>query len=144
MIYRLLGELEIGDDPPLDLPGGHNLVVLAALLINANQRISKTELLNAAWGSEDVSEAQLHKSIAALRALLGQIGRREDLVTYARHGYEIRVPDDDDLDMLAFKRRLAQAEQARSQLRADEEIDCLRRALGLWRGQHPLSNVPSN
>ncbi len=142
MIYRLLGELEISrDDRSLDLPGGHTLIVLAALLINANQRVSKAELLQAAWGSEEVSEAQLHKSAAALRALLGPLGRAGDLVTHARYGYEFRVADD-DVDMLSFRRLARQAEEARSHRRPDDEISCLRRALGLWRGQHPLSNVP--
>jgi DNA-binding SARP family transcriptional activator/tetratricopeptide (TPR) repeat protein len=142
VIYRLLGELEISrNDQYLDLPSGHTLIVLAALLVNANQRISKAELLQAAWRSDEVQEAQLHKSAAALRALLGQIGRDSDLVTHARYGYEIRVGDD-DLDMLLFRRLLAQAEEARSHRRADDEVGHLQRALGLWRGQHPLSNVP--
>jgi DNA-binding SARP family transcriptional activator len=144
VIYRLLGNLKIGrDGKSLDLPGGHNLTVLAALLINSNQRLSKTELLKAAWGSAEVNEAQLHKAVAALRALLGRIGHDGDLVTYARHGYGIQVSDD-DLDMLLFRRLVLQAEEARAQGRGDEEIGLLRRALGLWHGQHPLSNVPSD
>jgi len=131
VIYRLLGKLEISrDDQSLDLPGGHNLIVLAALLINANQRMSKAELLQAAWGSKEVNEAQLHKSAAALRALLGQIGHDGDLVTHARHGYEIQVSDD-DLDMQVFRRGLRQADEARSHGRVDDEITHLRRALGL-------------
>jgi DNA-binding SARP family transcriptional activator/tetratricopeptide (TPR) repeat protein len=141
--YRLLGELVIGGDQPMELPTGHTLAVLAALLINANQRMSKSELLAAAWGSADVSEAQLHKAAAALRALLGTIGRRSDLVTYARYGYEMRVGDD-DLDMLRFKRLQLQADQARTERRPDDEAGLLRQALGQWRGQHPLSNVPGS
>jgi hypothetical protein len=44
VIYRLLGELEIGEGSRLlHLPGGPTLVVLAALLVNANRRMSKTE-----------------------------------------------------------------------------------------------------
>jgi DNA-binding SARP family transcriptional activator/tetratricopeptide (TPR) repeat protein len=144
VVYRLLGELEISwDDQSLNLPGGHRLIVLAALLINANQRISKAELLQAAWGSEEVSEAQLHKAAAALRALLGQIGRDGDLVTHTRYGYEIQVSDD-NLDMLLFRRLVLQADEARSHRRADDEISHLGLALGLWRGQRPLSNVPSD
>jgi DNA-binding SARP family transcriptional activator/tetratricopeptide (TPR) repeat protein len=144
VIYRLLGELEIGlDDRTVDLPGGHKLIVVAALLINANQRMSKTALLQAAWGSAEVSEAQLHKSAAALRAMLAGIGRAGDLVTHSRYGYEIRVAAE-DLDMLLFRRRLQQADEARSRHHAEDEISCLRRGLGLWRGQHPLSNVPGD
>jgi DNA-binding SARP family transcriptional activator/tetratricopeptide (TPR) repeat protein len=144
VIYQVLGELEISrDDRSLDLPGGHSLVVLAALLINANQRLSKARLLQAAWGSDEVQEAQLHKSAAALRALLAQIGRDGDLVTHTRYGYEMRVSED-DLDMLLFRRLVLEADEARSQRRADDETSYLGRALGLWRGRHPLSNVPSD
>ena len=72
MIYGLLGDLEINRDGRfLELPGGHQLIVLAALLVNANRRMSKPELLRAAWGKTDVGEAQLHKAAAALRGLLG-------------------------------------------------------------------------
>jgi DNA-binding SARP family transcriptional activator len=144
MIYGLLGELEIGrDDQFMALPSGHSLIVLAALLVNANRRMSKAQLLRAAWGGAEVSEAQLHKSVAALRALLGQLGRRGDLVTHTRQGYEMRVPDD-DLDTLLFQRLVRQAEQAESEHRTDDEIGHLRRALRLWRGPHPLSNVPGD
>src|SRR5215472_2406458 len=144
VIYRLLGELEIGEaGQPLELPGGHTLIVLAALLINANQRISKAELLQAAWGSGEVSEAQLHKAIATIRALLTKIGKGEQLRTYSRQGYEIRATND-DLDMLAFRRLAQQAGEARAAGLIEDEIGHLTRALELWRGQHPLSNVPSN
>lgn len=144
VIYRLLGNLQIGeDDQAVDLPGGHNLLVLAALLINANRRMSKTELLMAAWGSDQVSEAQLHKSAAAVRALLAQTGRADDLVTHARYGYELKVAGD-ALDMLAFQRLVAQAEEARTQRQTGTEIGLLREALDLWRGQRPLANVPAD
>jgi DNA-binding SARP family transcriptional activator len=144
VIYRLLGELKISKNgTSLDLPGGHSLIVLAALLINANQRLTKAQLLQAAWGSEEVSEAQLHKSAAALRALLGEIGRGGDLVTHTRYGYEMRVPED-EVDMLLFRRLVRQADEARSQRRIDQEAGYLRRALELWRGPHPLSNVAAS
>lgn len=141
VLYRLLGELVVGGDRPVDLPSGHQLTVLAALLINANQRISKSQLLAAAWGDAEVGEAQLHKAANAIRTLLGQIGRRDDLVTYPRFGYEMRVRQG-ELDMLEFRRLSQQAEQARSAHCTDDEAGLLRQALGLWRGQHPLSNVP--
>ncbi len=139
-MYRLLGELEIGRDQLMQLPTGHTLSVLAALLINANQRLSKSELLMAGWGSADVAEPQLHKAISELRDRMERIGRRDDLKTHARHGYEMQVPER-DLDMLVFRQFQLKADEARSQRRTDEEIGYLREALRLWRGQHPLSNV---
>jgi DNA-binding SARP family transcriptional activator/tetratricopeptide (TPR) repeat protein len=144
MIYGLLGELELGQDGQfLALPGGHTLIVLAALLVNANRRMTKADLLRVAWGGEPVSEAQLHKSVAALRNVLDEVGRRDDLVTHARYGYEMRVSAD-HLDMLLFQQSLRHAEQAQAQQRLDDEAGHLRLALALWRGRQPLSNVPGS
>jgi DNA-binding SARP family transcriptional activator/tetratricopeptide (TPR) repeat protein len=143
VIYGLLGELKIGRDGRfLELPGGPTLIVLAALLVNANRRMSKADLIRAAWGEGDVKETQLHKRVGEVRELLGQVGRRDDLKTHARFGYELRVADD-DVDALLFQRLVGQAGEAGVERRAEDEIDCLRRALRLWRGPHPLSNVPS-
>lgn len=144
MIYRLLGELEVGPRGKLlDLPGGATLIVLAALMANANRRMSKAELIRAAWGDAGINDAQLHKRVMAVRDLLAQIGRRDDVRTHARFGYELRVADD-DLDALRFGRLVRNAERAGTERRTEDEIDCLWRALRLWRGPHPLSNVPSD
>jgi DNA-binding SARP family transcriptional activator/tetratricopeptide (TPR) repeat protein len=142
VIYRLLGELEIGPDGRLlDLPGGSALIVLAVLLANPNQRISKTELIRAAWGTEDVEEAQLYKRLATVRALLKEIGRAGDLKTHARVGYEMRVAEG-DIDTLRFGRLVREAAEAGAQNRTEDEAGRLRAALGLWRGPRPLANVP--
>ena len=144
MIYRLLGELEIRHDGQLlDLPGGPALIVLAVLLLNANRQMSKTALIRAAWGNDEVSEAQLYKRVMAVRDLLTQIGHRDDLKTHARFGYELRVADG-DADALAFTQLIREAAEAGAEHRTEDEIGCLRQALQLWRGPHPLSNVPSD
>ena len=130
VIYRLLGELEIGPDGrSLDLPGGSALIVLAVLLVSANRRISKTDLIRAAWGIEDVEEAQLHKRLATVRDLLKQIGRSGDLKTHPRFGYEMRVAED-DLDTLLFRRLVREADEAGAERRAEDEIGRLRRGAG--------------
>ncbi|HET8657957.1 MAG TPA: BTAD domain-containing putative transcriptional regulator [Micromonosporaceae bacterium] len=142
MIYRILGDLVIGPpDAPLPLPSGHRLSVLAIMLINANRQVSTTDLLRAAWGSTEVNETQLHKSISALRVLLAGIGRRDDLRTHPRYGYELRVAEN-DLDKLVFERRVHDAERAAAAGRIDDEIELLRAALRIWRGPRPLSGVP--
>ena len=144
MIYRILGELEIhGNGRLLDLPGGPALVVLAALLVNVNRRMSKAELIRAAWGGDEVSEAQLHKRIMEVRNALARLGRRDDLKTHSRFGYEIRVAEH-EVDVLLFQRLVREAEEAGAEGRIEDEIGCLRRALRLWRGPHPLSNVPGD
>jgi DNA-binding SARP family transcriptional activator/tetratricopeptide (TPR) repeat protein len=144
VIYTLLGELEIGQGGRLiTLPAGPTLIMLAALLVNPNRRISKIELIRAGWGNDEVEEAQLYKRIKALRDLLTAIGRGDDLKTHARFGYEMRVAEE-DIDILLFQRLVREADAALAERRVDDEIVCLRRALRLWRGAHPLSNVPSD
>jgi DNA-binding SARP family transcriptional activator/tetratricopeptide (TPR) repeat protein len=144
VIYRLLGELEIGEDGPLlDLPGGPTLIMLAALLVNANRRMSKTELIRAAWGTDDVEEAQLYKRVKAVRDLLATIGHGGDLRTHTRFGYELHVAGD-QVDALVFQRLVREADEAAAEHRTEDEAGRLREALRLWRGPHPLSNVPSD
>lgn len=144
VIYRLLGEFEVGSDGVLlELPSGPTLILLAVLLINANRRISKSALIRAAWGSDDVHEAQLHKRVSVIRDLLATIGRRDDLRTHSRFGYELCVAAD-DVDALLFERLVANAERARREHRAQDERGFLGHALRLWRGPHPLSNVPGD
>jgi DNA-binding SARP family transcriptional activator/tetratricopeptide (TPR) repeat protein len=140
VIYRLLGDLEISRDGgrSLTLPTGKPLAVLAALLVNPNRLVAKPYLLKAAWGDSETQEAQLHKSINAVRRLLEQIGRRDHLITHQKSGYEFQV-DELDLDMLVFRKLVRQAEEAAG---SGHEVGLLREALGLWRGPHPLSNVP--
>jgi DNA-binding SARP family transcriptional activator len=147
VIYRLLGELQIGPDDGLaDLPCGPTLIILADLLMHANKRVSKIRLIRVAWGKDDVDEAQLHKRVSVIRKMLTEVGHGDDLKTHARFGYELRA-DEADLDTLLFHRLVAQAQQAREQgaeWDTDEEIRLLRAALRLWRGAPPLSNVPSD
>ena len=142
MIYRLLGDLEITGDGgrPLALPTGKALAVLAALLVNPDRLVTKAYLLRAAWGDSETQEAQLHKSINAVRRVLGLIGRRDHLITHQKSGYLLQVGE--DLDMVVFRKLVRQAEEAAGSGRHDSEAGLLREALGLWRGPHPLSNVP--
>jgi DNA-binding SARP family transcriptional activator/tetratricopeptide (TPR) repeat protein len=143
VIYGLLGELEVrGDGGPVDLPGGHALAVLAGLLVNVNRRVSKADLIRVAWGDAGIMEAQLHKAVQALRQTLGQAGRRDDIRTHARFGYELRAAEE-DVDVLVFQRLVREADEAAAAGRSEDEIGCLRDALRLWRGPLPLSNVRS-
>ncbi len=144
MIYRLLGELEIGPHGGLlRVHGRPTLIILAALLLNANRVMPKTDLIQAGWGTVEVDEAQLHKRVKQARDLLAKIGRQGDIKTHARFGYELRAADD-DVDSLLFQQLVRKADDAETKRGKDEAIGYLRQALRLWRGPHPLSNVPTN
>ena len=143
MIYRLLGDVEIGPDGHLvELPRSHNLLVLTALLLGANRRVPKTELLRAGWGGAEVGEGQVHKAATEVRKLLDRLGQRDSLRTVAGQGYQLNVAEA-DLDTLLFGRALREAERARAGTGGGDEADHLRFALGLWRGRRPLANVPA-
>jgi DNA-binding SARP family transcriptional activator len=118
------------------------MIVLAVLLINANRRVSTADLLQTAWGHPDIDETQLHKSISMLRHLLGRIGRRDDLVTHPRFGYELRVPEE-LVDKLLFERLVREAETVTQRSRIGDEADLLHRALRLWHGGHVAEGVPA-
>jgi len=140
VIYRLLGELEISRDArPLELPNGPTLILLAALLVNANRRMSKTELIRAAWGKDDVREAQLHKRAKVVRDLLAQIGRAGDLRTHSGFGYEMRVAED-EVDALLFQLLVRQARDAGTQRGTENEIRYLRQTILEF--SHPRHDRP--
>lgn len=142
MIYRLLGELQIGrDEAPLSLPSGVTLTLLAALLVGVNRKMSKTALIRAAWGTDEIDAAQLRKRIKEVRGLLAQIGRGEALRTHHGHGYELRATEG-EIDSLQFRRLVRSADEAEVSGDIEAEVERLRQALGLWRGARPLANVP--
>jgi DNA-binding SARP family transcriptional activator len=143
MTFRLLGELEVRDTRGalVELPRGAHRMVLATLLVRANQRVSTAELVEAAWGDGGVSNAQLYKVISALRKLLTEAGRPDAIQTAGRIGYLLQVPEG-DLDTLVLHRLVTQADAARDAGREDDEIMHLRSALELWRGPEPLADVP--
>lgn len=140
MFYRVLGDLELGAETDLlPLPAGRSLLVLVALLLHANRRISKTELLRAAWGDAEVGEAQVPKAALVIRDLLRPVGRGDDVKTHSGYGYELRIAET-DFDLLMFQRYTRQADEARG---TEAELGHLRSALALWHGARPLANIPA-
>src|SRR5260370_38692108 len=66
------------------------LRLLEALLGSPGRVLTKTELMQAAWGDAAVDESTLSVQIAALRKQLGPTVDGEDrLTTILRHGYRI-------------------------------------------------------
>jgi DNA-binding SARP family transcriptional activator len=123
MEFRILGPLEaISGERSLDLGGAKQRALLAVLLLNPNQVVSRDRLIDALWEESppDTAQKALQVHVSRLRRLLGG-----DRIVTRAPGYAIRV-EQDELDAERFE-RLAGGGQ-------------LAEALALWRGP-PLDDV---
>ncbi len=138
MEFRILGPLEVRNEGGAVALGGIKpRVVLAVLLLHANEPVSADRLALALWGEDAHSGAvktvQVH--VSRLRKALGDPGR----VATTPVGYQLRVGtgelDADRFDLLVEegRRALAAGEVTRA-------ATVLREALSLWRGP-PLEDV---
>jgi YVTN family beta-propeller protein len=133
--FRILGPLEVlQDGRPVPLGGAKQRALLAILLLNANDVVSRDRLIDDLWGGSppDTAQTALQVHVSQLRKVLG----RETIVTRAP-GYAIQIgPGELDLD--GFERLV---DEARRQEPA-EAATTLRNALALWRGT-PLAEFDS-
>jgi DNA-binding SARP family transcriptional activator len=117
--FRLLGPiavLEEGTEVPIGAPRLRTL--LAALLVNANQTVTFSELVLWLWGGEPPAQPQraLHTAVSRLRAVLGPQAGLQTVIG----GYRLDVADE-QLDLRRFRL-----------LAASGTIDDLTAALQLW------------
>ncbi|MCK2241700.1 MULTISPECIES: AfsR/SARP family transcriptional regulator [unclassified Crossiella] len=135
---RLLGELEVHSTAgPVNVSAGKLQVLLAALLLHANQTVPADRLVAVLWEQPTVgARATLHVYIGRLRRVLG--GGAEGLLRTRADGYSL-VIEPELLDLYRFRRLVEQAAGV-GDVRRENEL--LRRALELWRGP-ALAGVPS-
>jgi len=76
------------DDRPTGL-GARAVGLLQVLLAHANQYVSKSELLDAAWPGVVVEEANLAVQMSAIRRVLGQAVTDVRIETLPRRGYRL-------------------------------------------------------
>jgi DNA-binding SARP family transcriptional activator len=123
MEFRILGPLEVvSDGRSVDLGGAKQRALLAVLLLNPNQVVSRDRLIDALWEENppDTAHKALQVHVSRLRRQLGQ-----DRIVTRPPGYAIRV-DPDELDAERFERLAGSRQPAE--------------ALALWRGP-PLGDV---
>jgi DNA-binding SARP family transcriptional activator len=117
MEFRLLGPLEAREgDRPIALGGSKPRAVLAVLLLNANEVVSRDRLIDELWGERppETAVTSLQVYVSRLRKVLPP----ETLVTQAP-GYVLRV-DPEHIDVRRFERLVEERRH--------------REALALWRG----------
>jgi DNA-binding SARP family transcriptional activator len=130
MRYRILGPVEVRDGPRvIALPPGRQPIVLAVLLVHANEVVGRDRLIDALWGESPPSTAlhSLHNVVSALRKGLG------DALATRDGGYVLQVAAG-ELDADVFEALAQEASVARGRGEIERAAELLREALGLWRG----------
>ncbi|MFS8101406.1 winged helix-turn-helix domain-containing protein [Lentzea alba] len=126
--YRVLGPLEVLlDGEPVAVPAGRVRILLATLLLRANEFVPVDELVERVWDGEppvaDRGRKTLHMVVTRLRQSLGDA----NCVRTSSRGYTAEVAPE-QLDLTRFRQLEEQGEH--------------RAALELWRGP-VLANVAS-
>jgi DNA-binding SARP family transcriptional activator len=134
MEYRILGPLEVaheGEPVPLGRP--KERLVLAVLLLHANEFVSRERLIDELWGPAPPPTAKkaVNVYISQLRKALARNGH--DPVSTADGGYRLGVGDD-ELDVSRLRQLLATARERESAGELEAAAEVLREGLALWRG----------
>jgi len=139
--YRILGPLEVvegGEPVPLGRP--KERLVLAVLLLSANEFVSRERLIDELWGESPPPTAgkAVNVFVSQLRKALTRDGL--DPIVTADGGYRIEL-EADHLDVAHMRRLLATARERAAAGELEASADFLREALALWRGP-TLAGLP--
>src|SRR5215467_14461639 len=141
--FGLLGPLLVRREAEeVPIAAARQRVVLAALLLRANQVVPVGELAGALWDEELPASARatVRNYVKRLRRALGDVDRLR--IATRGDGYLIGVADG-ELDLARFETLRDQAGKHARAGQWAEASDALHEALALWRGQ-PLADVPSD
>jgi YVTN family beta-propeller protein len=129
--FAILGPVEVrSDGERLPLGGRRVRALMALLLLDADQVVSRDRLIDGLWGERPPVTASrtLDSHVSRLRTALGA-----DRIERRPPGYLLRV-EQDELDLARFERLLA---EGRLRLDAGDPADAIAafdKALALWRG----------
>src|SRR5438874_11522945 len=111
MEYRILGPLEVVDEgEPVPLGRLKERLVLAVLLLHANEFVSRERLIDELWGESPPPTARkaVNVYVSQLRKVLARSGR--DPIATADGGYRLEVGSE-ELDVSRLHRLLADARE---------------------------------
>src|SRR5437763_11862696 len=135
--FRLLGTVTVNvDGEEIALGGQKRRALLAALLLQPNEVVSRDRLIDALWGEEPPDTAR-----NTLQVYVSQLRKRlpEDTLETAAHGYKL-VVDPAGVDFFEFVRLSEEGRNALTVGDVAAAADTLRRALALWDGA-PLADL---
>ena len=135
--FQVLGPLRVWrQDEPVDLGPVQRRVVLAVLLLNANQPLGRQQAIDAIWGEAAPRWAVnlLQRDISGLRRAL-EPERRErpspSFLQWTDAGYLLDLSHS-SLDLATFEELVERAKKARSGRKDAEAARLLHTALDLW------------
>ena len=134
MEYRILGPLEVVDEgEPVALGRLKERLVLAVLLLHANEFVSRERLIDELWGESPPPTARkaVNVYVSQLRKALARNGH--DPIATEDGGYRIGVGAD-ELDVAQLRQLLANARERAAASEPEAAAELLREALALWRG----------
>ena len=132
--YRILGPLEVVDEgEPVALGRLKERLVLAILLLHANEFVAREQLIDELWGESPPPTARkaVNVYVSQLRKALARNGR--DPIATADGGYRLEV-DAELFDAARLQQLLATARERASAGELEAAVEILREALDLWRG----------
>src|SRR5438477_5967398 len=132
--YRILGPLEVADEgEPVPLGRLKERLVLAILLLHANEFVSRERLIDELWGGLPPATAPqaVNVYVSQLRKPLTRNGH--DPIATANGGYRLEV-DTEQLDAAHLRQLLANARERTAAGELEAAAELLREALALWRG----------
>lgn len=142
MFFRVLGPLSVEHGGVVLPTNGTKLrLLLATLLIEANQQVSTDRLVDALWPHPPPQGAgpALHNHVLRLRRLLGDTDLSRLRTTAS--GYQLDVAPD-EFDLLLFTNGYQRGQRAHQQGDWATASGELAAALAWWRGE-PLADVPA-
>src|SRR5258708_28078249 len=143
MWLGMLGPLTVRPaETEVAVPAAKQRVVLAALLVRANQVVSFDELAEIVWdgGPPPTARVTLRNYVKCLRRLLGPAAAAR--IVTRDPGYQLRAGQD-ELDLLRFEYLSRHGTAAVRAADWPKAARVLAEALGLWRGE-PLADVASD
>ncbi|MGH3373264.1 MAG: BTAD domain-containing putative transcriptional regulator [Actinoallomurus sp.] len=140
----MLGPLDVRvDGARVELGSARQRTLLGVLALSPGTAVSRDALVETLWGPAPPATAAglLQTYVYRLRQRLRPArARRPEALTATSGGYQL-VVDDDQLDLLAFRRLVRDARHDRENARLESAYAAYRQATALWRGA-PLADLP--
>ena len=135
--FRILGPVgAVADGRSLPLGAPKQRALLALLLLNANEVVSRERAFDCLWGDRPPERATnaLQVYVYGLRKTLGA-----DRIVTIGTGYLIQI-EDDELDLTRFEQLVDEGRSALDAGHVPQAVELLDEAAALWRGE-PLAGL---